>query len=275
MRAALGTQGAPVVAAPRGGAGVAVRRRRARGRRAGLRAAPHRDACLGGRRRGGARRCSAAHAVWKRVVRRYGRAAYLVHTSVAPIAIAAIAHHVARGAAPANAAGALTVAAGVALASGLVGGRSRTACCRRASRGSSDGEARSPRISRARAPELDARAFAELTGKSERLKAIFARLIRPYASARARPARAPRARTDPLAEEERLVCAADRARARGAGRARRGRRSEPASCGRRWSRARSRAARGSTCCAPRVAPGARDRRRGGRWCSSSSHVDRS
>ena len=62
----------------------------------------------------------AAHGAWKRLVRRFGRAAYLTHLTVAPVAIASVVHHVGASV-PANAAGALVVATVAALVSGAAG----------------------------------------------------------------------------------------------------------------------------------------------------------
>ena len=124
----------------------------------------------------------AAHGVWKRIARRSGRAAYVAHLTTAPLAFAAMAHHVGARAVSADVGGGLVVAAWIALASGLAGAAAYHAVppllARIAERGAL------PEDLTARAKELAARGFAELTGKSERGKAIFAHLIRPYASAR-------------------------------------------------------------------------------------------
>jgi Fe-S-cluster-containing dehydrogenase component/CRP-like cAMP-binding protein len=121
------------------------------------------------------------HAVLKRVVRRWGRAGYVVHLALAPLAVAAIAHHGA-GRIGANVAGALTVAAGVAFVTGLAGAVAYAGLPPLLARIVERGVL--PEDFEARKGALEAREFAELTGKSERAKAIYLHLIRPYARAR-------------------------------------------------------------------------------------------
>jgi Fe-S-cluster-containing dehydrogenase component/CRP-like cAMP-binding protein len=126
---------------------------------------------------GGAFVVLGAHGVWKRIARRSGRAAYLVHLTVAPLAFAAMVHHVA-GRVPANAAGGLVVAGGVALAAGLFGGAAYflvpPVLARLAVRGAL------PEDLAAQTKALEARGYAELSGQSDRVKAVFTHLIRPY-----------------------------------------------------------------------------------------------
>ena len=123
----------------------------------------------------------AGYGAWKRLARRSGRLAYVTHLAVAPVALAATAHH-AGGHLPSDASGALAVAMIVALVTGLAGALAYAVLppllARLAERGAL------PEDFAARAKELEARGFSELTGKSERVKAIFAHLIRPYAHAR-------------------------------------------------------------------------------------------
>ncbi|HEY2518165.1 MAG TPA: cyclic nucleotide-binding domain-containing protein [Polyangiaceae bacterium] len=125
----------------------------------------------------------AAHSVWKRAIRRFGRAAYVAHLSLAPIALAATARHVTS--LPANAAGALAVATALALASGglgfvayrLIPGR-----LARLTRG--DGKVDLPEEVGTRSAHQEADAFAILSGSSARVKKVFEAVVAPYLRSR-------------------------------------------------------------------------------------------
>jgi Fe-S-cluster-containing dehydrogenase component/CRP-like cAMP-binding protein len=118
-----------------------------------------------------------AHAAWKRVVRGSGRAGYVAHLALAPLAFAAAVHHTEwriRG----DVAGALTIAAAGALASGLWGAIAYLALPPVLARVAEVGAL--PEDYDARFKELEARGFSELTGKSERVKSIFRDRLGPY-----------------------------------------------------------------------------------------------
>jgi Fe-S-cluster-containing dehydrogenase component len=123
----------------------------------------------------------AALSVWKRVVRRSGRIAYVVHLALAPLAAGALAAHVGR--VPANAAGALAVTALCAWVSGGTLALAYAVVPPRLARLAHEGLL--PEDLEARARDLDAHGFAELTGRSESAKAVYTRILAPYGQSRA------------------------------------------------------------------------------------------
>jgi Fe-S-cluster-containing dehydrogenase component len=142
-----------------------------------------------------------AHAVWKRLVRRFGRAAYVAHVATAPVAMAAVARHAGLHA-PAGAAGALVWMTVVAFASGAAGALAYALAPRRLARLESAGAL--PEDLPVRAAEIEARSFAELSGKRARVKAAYSHLVRPYATAPLGALALLVRGADPIAEERRL-----------------------------------------------------------------------
>ncbi|MBX3188990.1 MAG: cyclic nucleotide-binding domain-containing protein [Labilithrix sp.] len=108
---------------------------------------------------------------------RLARAAYVAHLSLGALVTGAtLAHTHAR--APGNAAGALAIAMALALASGAFGALVNVAIPRRLSR--LERKSVLPEELAARRREIDEKIFARLSGKSEVVKAIYGRLLRPY-----------------------------------------------------------------------------------------------
>jgi Fe-S-cluster-containing dehydrogenase component len=130
----------------------------------------------------------AKRAPWKRGARRQPstaatsrlRGPFVVHVALGMFAIGgAVAHGAARM--TGGVAGALAVAFWISLASGLVAGLAYRFIPRRLSRLEREGVLAEERAARAKA--LDDRVFTAVSGKSDGTKAIFAKLILPYARA--------------------------------------------------------------------------------------------
>jgi Fe-S-cluster-containing dehydrogenase component/CRP-like cAMP-binding protein len=117
------------------------------------------------------------HGAWKRLLRRGGRPAYLTHIALAPVACAAIARHAAK--VPPNAAGALLLASAAVLASGIALAVMYALVPPRLARIERRGAL--PEDLAGRAQDLEARAFAALTGRGEAAKTVFSRVLLPYA----------------------------------------------------------------------------------------------
>ena len=146
------------------------------------------SAMISGVLAGGSLLVLAAHALWKRLIRRFGRAAYLVHLSLAPIAVMATLRHATS--LPANAAGALAIATALALVSGAAGFLAyRFVPGRLARLARADGTVLLPEEGRALCAEREAKVFAVLSGSSPRVKKIFEALVAPYLRSRAGAAR--------------------------------------------------------------------------------------
>jgi NAD-dependent dihydropyrimidine dehydrogenase PreA subunit len=142
-----------------------------------------------------------AHGAWKRLVRARGHAAYVVHVGLAPFAVVAVIRHATPPDphAAGGVAGALLAACVVALATGLAGALAYALAPRRLARLELRGA--TPEDLATRATELEARAFAQLTGRSESAKAVVARVLGPYARSRL-GALAMAARGTPVARAE-------------------------------------------------------------------------
>jgi hypothetical protein len=112
---------------------------------------------------------------------RLGRVLYVAHLAVGVVAVGATLAH-SHGAAPGNVAGTLTLAMALALATGALGAvlhvvlPSRLA---RLERGSV-----LPEELAHRRREIDERIFAQLSGRSEVVKTLYGRVLRPYRAAR-------------------------------------------------------------------------------------------
>jgi Fe-S-cluster-containing dehydrogenase component/CRP-like cAMP-binding protein len=113
---------------------------------------------------------------------RLGRTLYIAHLALGVLAVGAVIGH-AHGAAPGNAAGALAIAMELALGTGLLGAclhmllPSRLA---RLERGSV-----LPEELAGRRREIDERIFTQLSGRSEVVKTLYGRVLRPYRASRA------------------------------------------------------------------------------------------
>ena len=104
----------------------------------------------------------------------------VAHMALGTLALGIVAAHVGRHVA-ANAAGALLAAFAMASASGIAAAILYRVIPRALSR--VERRARLPEDLAARARELDERAFGALTGRSEAMKAVYARWLAPYARA--------------------------------------------------------------------------------------------
>jgi Fe-S-cluster-containing dehydrogenase component/CRP-like cAMP-binding protein len=126
----------------------------------------------------------AGYALIKRafVGRLRARPWYIGHLALGALAVGAVFAH-AGARVPANSAGALVLAFWGAAAFGALAAVVYRVLPARLTRVERDGAL--PEALSARAAELDDRLFRALTGKSEGTKAVFARLLRPYADARA------------------------------------------------------------------------------------------
>jgi Fe-S-cluster-containing dehydrogenase component/CRP-like cAMP-binding protein len=110
-----------------------------------------------------------------------GRILYVAHLAVGVIAVGATFGH-ARGTAPGNVAGALALAMVVTLATGLLGGALQVLLpprLARLERGSV-----LPEELAGRRREIDERIFTQLSGRSEVMKTLYGRVLRPYRASR-------------------------------------------------------------------------------------------
>jgi Fe-S-cluster-containing dehydrogenase component/CRP-like cAMP-binding protein len=112
---------------------------------------------------------------------RLGRILYVVHLAVGMLAIGATLAHT-HGGAPGNVAGALTLAMTLALATGLFGAAVHVLLpprLARLERGSV-----LPEELAGRRREIDERIFSQLSGRSEVVKTLYGRALRPYRASR-------------------------------------------------------------------------------------------
>ncbi|HEY8076479.1 MAG TPA: 4Fe-4S dicluster domain-containing protein, partial [Labilithrix sp.] len=114
---------------------------------------------------------------------RIGRIAYVVHLALGALAAGALAAHASR--IGNDAGGALAIAMLVALASGAAGAALQAVLPRRLAR--LERKVVLPEQLASRAKELDEKIFAQLSGKSELVKTLYARLLRPYRLSRLGP----------------------------------------------------------------------------------------
>jgi Fe-S-cluster-containing dehydrogenase component/CRP-like cAMP-binding protein len=112
------------------------------------------------------------------------RSLYVAHVALGIVAVGAAAGHGGLRV-PGHAAGALVLAFGAALASGLFGALASAIVPRRLSR--IERESVLPEELAARRRELDDALYAKLTGRSDVVKALFARVLSPYLRARLGP----------------------------------------------------------------------------------------
>lgn len=112
---------------------------------------------------------------------RLGRTLYVGHLALGVLAVGAVLGHT-HGAAPGNAAGALAIALAIALATGLLGAVIHVLLpprLARLERGSV-----LPEELAARRREIDERIFTQLSGRSEVVKTLYGRVLRPYRASR-------------------------------------------------------------------------------------------
>jgi len=107
----------------------------------------------------------------------FARVLYVAHLSLGALGLGAVAWHT-HGRAPGNLAGALTLAMALALATGALGALVYALVPRRLSR--LERTSALPEELRARGLELDERVFTRLSGKSEVVKTLYAKVLRPY-----------------------------------------------------------------------------------------------
>ncbi len=111
----------------------------------------------------------------------FARALYVAHLALGTLAFGvAVGHSHAR--VPSDLAGALVLAIGLAIATGAFGGFVHALVPRRLSR--LERKSVLPEELGARRRELEEQLFAKLSGKSELVKTLYARVLRPYKSAR-------------------------------------------------------------------------------------------
>jgi Fe-S-cluster-containing dehydrogenase component len=112
---------------------------------------------------------------------RLGRSLYVAHIALGVLALGAVLGHT-HGSAPGNAAGALALAMALALATGLLGAAIHVLLPPRLAR-LERGSVLPEELS-ARRRELDERIFTQLSGRSEVVKTLYGRILRPYRAAR-------------------------------------------------------------------------------------------
>lgn len=112
---------------------------------------------------------------------RLGRSLYVAHITLGVLALGAVLGHT-HGSAPGNAAGALAIAMALALATGLLGAAIHVLLPPRLAR-LERGSVLPEELS-ARRRELDERIFTQLSGRSEVVKTLYGRILRPYRAAR-------------------------------------------------------------------------------------------
>ena len=112
---------------------------------------------------------------------RLGRSLYVAHIALGVLALGAVLGHTG-GSAPGNAAGALAIAMALALATGLLGAVVHVLLPPRLARLERGSVLPEELVARGR--ELDERIFTQLSGRSEVVKTLYGRILRPYRAAR-------------------------------------------------------------------------------------------
>lgn len=110
-----------------------------------------------------------------------GRGLYVAHLALGTLAVGAVLGHT-RGAAPANAAGALAIAMAIALGTGGLGAVLHVVLPSRLARLERGSVLPEQLVARRR--EIDERIFTQLSGRSEVVKTLFGRVLRPYRASR-------------------------------------------------------------------------------------------
>ena len=113
---------------------------------------------------------------------RLGRALYVAHLALGVLALGAVLGHT-HGAMPGNAAGALAIAMVMALATGLLGAAIHVLLPPRLARLERGSVLPEELVARRR--DIDERIFTQLSGRSEVVKTLYGRVLRPYRSSRA------------------------------------------------------------------------------------------
>ncbi len=126
---------------------------------------------------------------------------YVGHLSVGAFACGVVAAHAA-GRAPSSAAGALSIAMGLAVITGAIGAAISAIVPRALSR--VERESVLPEELAARPKEIDEKVFATLSGKSELVKTLFVKVLRPYRRSALGPAALVLSRRT-LGDEEKVV----------------------------------------------------------------------
>ncbi|MDB4939178.1 MAG: Formate dehydrogenase beta subunit [Labilithrix sp.] len=112
---------------------------------------------------------------------RLGRTLYVAHLALGIVALGATFAHT-HGAAPGNVAGALALAMSLALATGLLGAALHVVLPARLARLERGSVLPEELVHRRR--EVDERIFTQLSGRSELVKTLYGRVLRPYRAAR-------------------------------------------------------------------------------------------
>ena len=113
---------------------------------------------------------------------RLGRMLYVAHLALGLLALGAVVGHT-HGASPGNAAGALAIAMELALATGLLGAVLHGVLPARLARLERGSVLPEELVGRRR--EIDERIFTQLSGRSEVVKTLYGRVLRPYRASRA------------------------------------------------------------------------------------------
>ncbi len=150
----------------------------------------------------------ALHArVERRTGVRAGRVAHVLHVALGVLAVGVTAAHVGAPVVPRTVAGALTVAFGAAVLTGLFGATVHALVPPRVTR--LERVVRLPEDLAAHVRDVDARLFGALTGRSEVVKALYARVVAPYARARLGVVRLALSGRGLKDEERRLLASAE------------------------------------------------------------------
>jgi hypothetical protein len=112
---------------------------------------------------------------------RLGRALYVAHLALGVLALGAVLGHT-HGSMPGNAAGALAIAMTLALVSGLLGAAIHVVLPPRLARLERGSVLPEELVARRR--EIDERIFTQLSGRSEVVKTLYGRVLRPYRASR-------------------------------------------------------------------------------------------
>jgi Fe-S-cluster-containing dehydrogenase component/CRP-like cAMP-binding protein len=112
---------------------------------------------------------------------RLGRSLYVVHLALGVLAVGAVLGHT-HGAAPSNAAGALAIAMALALGTGLLGAGIHVLLPPRLARLERGSVLPEELVAHLR--EIDERIFTQLSGRSEVVKTLYGRVLRPYRASR-------------------------------------------------------------------------------------------
>lgn len=113
-----------------------------------------------------------------------GRILYVAHLALGVLALGATLAH-GHGSAPGNVAGALSLAMAIALGTGLAGGALQVVLPPRLARLERGSVLPEELASRVR--EIDERIFSQLSGRSEVVKTLYGRVLRPYRASRLGP----------------------------------------------------------------------------------------